>query len=922
MRPLYLTLSAFGPYAGRTELDMGALGESGLYLITGDTGAGKTTVFDAVSFALYGEASGGDRKPDMLRSQYAAPETPTFVELRFACGGETYTVRRNPSYLRPARRGGGMTEEKAAAALWLPDGRVFARPKEVNAAIRDILGLDREQFSQVAMLAQGDFRRLLQADTAARQQIFREIFKTRPYLELQQRLKAEAAACTRECEALRASLRQYLQGVVCGADEAEGLALQEARDREAPLGELLLLLEGQLRRDGEAQAALNGRLSGLDGRLEGLNARLGQARERRRMRHELAAVQASLAAEEPKLAALERRRDEARAREPEREALQARITALETRLPDYDRLEAERRRLEGLGAELQRLQGRIEAVGSQQLRQKTESESLRSEYESLRDAGQSYERLKRELGEAEAWRKQLLALQKQQGECERLDAAYRAAQRRYQSREEEKRRLVSAYEGLHSAFLSEQAGVLAGTLRAGEPCPVCGSREHPCPAGLSDKAPSEAELKAAQARLKDARQAAESASSEAAARRGEAESGRNALNGQRAQLFGESFCADPAQELAAQLRETEGALQRLKGELRQEEKRIDRREALRKAVPEAETAERASADTLRELSVQSAQLESTRGELKKQIQRLAGELDCAGRREAEAAVAELRAALREQRRAMQAAEDACQAQERALSELRGKSGQLEKQLREGEEIDEAAETAAREAILRERAALSEKQKELHTRLSANSAALEHIRARAAELEEQEGRLQWLRALSNTAGGSVTGKEKVSLETYVQMRYFDRILRRANLRLLRMSSGQYELLRRATADNNVSQSGLELDVIDHYNGSTRSVRTLSGGEGFQASLSLALGLSDEIQSSAGGVRLDTMFVDEGFGSLDAEALRLAIRTLAELGEGRRLVGVISHVAELKERIDTQLVVTKERSGGSRIELVRG
>ena len=177
----------------------------------------------------------------------------------------------------------------------------------------------------------------------------------------------------------------------------------------------------------------------------------------------------------------------------------------------------------------------------------------------------------------------------------------------------------------------------------------------------------------------------------------------------------------------------------------------------------------------------------------------------------------------------------------------------------------------------------------------------------------------MKALSNTANGNIMGKEKVMLETYIQMTYFDRILVRANRRLLAMTGGQYELVRRQVADNNRSQSGLELDVIDHYNGTQRSVKTLSGGESFKASLSLALGLSDEVQSSAGGIRLDTMFVDEGFGSLDEESLQQAIRTLAELGEGNRLVGIISHVGELKEKIDRQIVVTKAKTGGSRAEI---
>ena len=223
-------------------------------------------------------------------------------------------------------------------------------------------------------------------------------------------------------------------------------------------------------------------------------------------------------------------------------------------------------------------------------------------------------------------------------------------------------------------------------------------------------------------------------------------------------------------------------------------------------------------------------------------------------------------------------------------------------------------------LTQQRAEISEAQKTIHTRLVTNQTALQNICEKATDLEQLEKQYQWLQALSDTVNGRLRDREKIALETYIQMTFFDRIIQRANLRLLVMSGGQYELKRRMEADNNRSQSGLELDVIDHYNGSERSVKSLSGGESFKASLSLALGLSDEVQSAAGGIRLDTMFVDEGFGSLDEESLAQAIRALTGLTEGKRLVGIISHVTELKEKIEKQIVVTKEKTGGSRVEIV--
>ena len=208
MRPIQLNISAFGPYAGRVELNLDQLGTSGLYLITGDTGAGKTTIFDAITFALFGEASGNSRETSMLRSKYASPDTPTEVELTFAYGGKIYTVKRNPEYERPAKRGEGMTLQKADGQLIMPDGSVIAKLKDVNQKIKEILGVDRRQFSQIAMIAQGDFLKLLLADTKERQGIFREIFKTGYYQELQDRLKAESGSLGRQCEAAGSSVKQ------------------------------------------------------------------------------------------------------------------------------------------------------------------------------------------------------------------------------------------------------------------------------------------------------------------------------------------------------------------------------------------------------------------------------------------------------------------------------------------------------------------------------------------------------------------------------------------------------------------------------------------------------------------------------------------------------------------------------------------
>ena len=280
--------------------------------------------------------------------------------------------------------------------------------------------------------------------------------------------------------------------------------------------------------------------------------------------------------------------------------------------------------------------------------------------------------------------------------------------------------------------------------------------------------------------------------------------------------------------------------------------------------------------------------------------------------ETESRIEQLTNLIRRQKEAFEKAESACRASDRKLAEYRAAAGKLKEQAAEQLGFDKAEEQLLAEA----EAAVAQKSGQVGIRLNANRTCLKNIREKSGDLAAVEERCTWIRALANTANGTISGKEKIMLETYVQMTFFDRIIARANTRFMVMSGGRYELKRRQSAGNNRSQSGLDLDVTDHYSGSERSVKTLSGGESFMASLSLALGLSDEIQSSAGGVRLDSMFVDEGFGSLDEESLDQAMKALYGLAQGSRLVGIISHVSELKNRIDRQIVVTKDAHGGSR------
>ena len=919
MRPLYLKLSAFGPYAGVQELDFDTLGTQGLYLITGDTGAGKTTLFDAISYALFGEASGSSREPGMLRSKYADPRTPTEVVLTFAYAGKEYTIRRSPEYQRPKERGEGMTTQKADAQLTLPDGKVLTKPKEVNTAIRDLLGLDRDQFSQVAMIAQGDFLKLLLADTRERQKIFRSIFNTSLYEKLQERLSKESNALKYQWEDARLSIRQYMEGI--SWDEASPLAptAQQAKEGTLPAGETAELLDALLKEDSAAQKELEQALAAVDKELEALVALTTQGQSYLATKAALEKAQSEQQERAARLEALSTTLDAQQAKLPQQEAAAQRITALELLLPEYDALEQARKGLAATEKELASAEAAVQAASRTHAGLTVQLEQLRREQKELETVEADLERLTHQASAHTQRRDQLSALlsgldhlRRQQAELSRLQEAYLAA-------DEKAAQLRGVYEQRSRAFLSEQAGILAESLRPGSPCPVCGSTEHPHPARLSQPAPTEVQVKQAKQASDTAAKEAETASRAAGEQRGKTAELELSITREAKQLLGLEELSEAIPQARSQMDQLSAALATLQTQLTRLRGLRQRRQELDTLIPQREAALTQAEQAHSAAKERSASLSAMRQAQAEQVRQLQEKLPLdsrhAARNQLQAEKESLQAMKSNLLRAQQA-HSACKDQ---LTALASAAGQLQGQLAAMPIPDMARYETQREALMVKKQSILRSQKAVHARLTANTAAQKGILSRQVELEALEEKWKWVKALSDTAGGTVRGKERIMLETYVQTAFFDRILARANVRLMKMTDGQYDLIRRLSAQNLQSQSGLELDVIDHYNGTTRSVKTLSGGESFKASLALALGLSDEVLSST-GIRLDTLFVDEGFGSLDPESLNQAYQTLAGLTEGNRLVGIISHVAALKEKIDKQIVVTKEKSGGSRAQIV--
>lgn len=1426
LKPVKLTISAFGPYAKKTELDFGRLGGQGLYLITGVTGAGKTTIFDAIAYALYGEASGDVRRADMFRSKYADSETPTFVELVFAYSGKQYTVRRNPGYQRPKKRGEGLTEQKEDAVLTFPDGRQpVTQSRAVTRAVTELIGLDRRQFGQIAMIAQGDFQKLLLAGTEERVGIFRQIFHTDVYQTIQKRLADAAREQWKGYDELKRSICQYMDGIICGEDTAAAVKLKELGKEkfDGRVGDGMALLETLCREDKEILGKLDKEIKAREAQIVEEDRQIGILHQIKKQREELEKKEEQLREETLGLQqageAREKAKEEAKAREELARQIQALTESLEwfgllnkeqeekekeeeavrqsqqqkealaeERLRLEQTLAADRECLEGLGPaeetgkrlreKAEDIKGRREKLSEQirsfqeeSRRQKEVKEQIRKASETLEslagaaraceDQLKAFEgtetilaetrKLKEMLSEAEkTLRKEEeeqrgIAEQKKQEEAagkqlkEKEDCLQKAekaraeeqetlqnaageekdcryleekaeeqlsvfkklsgeraalkekkeqllagqengrkqaeeqaaalvglkeeqaalsgsdtkvlrleqkekelseqkkalgeleeslngltrhrekrweAQRNYQKALWEKEQAEAVFRRMERLFLDAQAGMLARNLAEEEPCPVCGAKHHPRLAVIPADAPEKETLEQEQTKLEKARAAAERRSEQAGLLAGEEKRLKDALDEKARLIFGtavteaalpeqiaerktalinetgsilrekkeEERKAERNRELKEQIpirekekKSAEEAYQKIRGEFaaangqfiekdRQWEtavsemgvpdgmknetemeehlvKRLEQcRENLKGAVAKkrrfdelakqeeehnreketwktllAKSQERMAGllgqeQRLQEqyvLDVQKAELvlkqaegcfgdvqgterswgekfgltgrlrffrekaekeenlllertekqkklneekqgfaqrcgqqeeelhrlekeqekiggrrgqkadelfqtllvyapslkkmyssaalvpediweqmtdgaketlEQNLGHLEKELEKNQGDLTRKERfkqeiPKKEKRLKELEELQRETERFLTKTEEKIKGRKDRIGELTGKlkaerkeavqkeiaekeaeKKNLEKALEEAEQaywmcqkrterlsgeikalteqisgaeaggqFPEEELAARKERFLREKELLAEKRDEKNAAVRTNEGILSRVKTKQKEILEVEAAYQWMEALAKTANGDLYRKPKIKFETYIQMTYFDRILRRANLRFLTMSGGQYELERTRETGDLRSGAGLELCVIDHYNATRRSVKTLSGGETFQASLSLALGLSDEIQSGAGGIRLDSMFVDEGFGSLDEEALSQAMDALMRLTEGSRLVGIISHVNELKERIENKIVVTKRQGAegvGSEAKIVTG
>ena len=825
-----------------------------------------------------------------------------------------------------------MTTEKADATLTYPDDRPpVTKAKDVTAAVQEIIGLDYNQFSQIVLIAQGQFTKLLNASTEERSRIFRKLFRTQRYAQLQERLQAEASALNQQRTAQNAKLDSLLGGLQFSPEDPDAEALRALCAQTVP-ETALALLDALTARQAAALEEAGAALHTTEAQLDTVQQQLGAAAQAQRLAQQLAARQAELAAAKPALDAARAEADRHAGDAAQLDALTAQVTQAQSALAAYDALDT-------LCRQQTEAQDAARLAAAQAHKRRTQLDSLNAalaaaetELAALADADTRLLALQNRSAQLTQRGEALAKLEQRLADCQRQAKTAHKAQESYRTAAAAQDEARARRDALERAFLDAQAGLLAESLTEGAPCPVCGSTHHPARALLPHTAPTQAQVEAARQAAAEADRQAQNASAAAQSALAAANEAKTSLRRDAETLLPERFTAPEGTVpltfalMTNVLAEESAALQTAQADCAAQCRQAEadcRRKAQLEADRQAKTRQRpaleqAAAEADRSAAAQNASADALEG----QIAERRAALPYPRRADAQAALdkleadrSTLRTGMDTAQRKLKQAEQTVAAAEAAVEALTAQQTAAQKELpaRSAEEL-----TAQQTALTAARESLRSREKQLSAQLLPNRKTAAQYRAAAEARQTLESRWQWVSALAATAGGTLTSKQKIRLEAYIQMNYLDRILRYANTRLMQMTAGQYEL-ERIGAENQRSQSGLDLGVIDHYNGTRRSVKTLSGGESFKASLALALGLSDEVQSSAGGIRLDTLFLDEGFGSLDEESLELAIRVLSGLTEGDRLVGIISHVGALKDRIDRQVVVHKARTGGSTVEL---
>ena len=1034
MKPTYLELCAFGPFEGQVILPLERIVSEGVFLVHGATGAGKTTIFDAISFALFGNASGENRPSDSFRSDFATEDSKTHVIFEFSHGGQNYKIERSPAYRRPKQRGEGFTDSKAEAVLTMPSGMKIVGYQMVTEKVEEILSVDWKQFKQISMIAQGEFLRLLTVESKERGEIFRKVFHTADLSRIGKELKERMLKVKRFCEELDKSVVQYYSGIDNTADSVYKEQIEEflASKDIHKTGGFQEILASLVKADQGELENIKERLKFTEQKLTELQVKEAQASEWRQKKQEfdllleqlpdmlaleqknktekqrLALVKRAVGSVRPQKEAYLAAREESRqllASIAEKEQQMVKLREMEEMvLLSYQKAQADKLNMEQLLRRMEQLRSEVKLL--------TQKEELQEEVKqkelAVAELAKQEEKQKLLIGEKETRYKECrikqdrlteiyhagrelegkerelkLELAELENQAKRFES-YETIRKNYDSLTvqiseliEEKQKRNAELQHMEAAFTFEQAGMLAMDLKTGSPCPVCGSTEHPEPAKPSSGTVSREELGACKREYQEISERLENLGKEAASEKGTMEllleqlgirsdaavTQLIAARMERRTLVQETLsevekqldvlvkeqeegmkARDEAALLEQEILKERSSLEELQGRIRhirmeqeainQSVKRIlldvsyDNVKAASTALTETEVEAEQKKDGIAKAEADYLEWNNKKQSEMAVLEQLCGQKLMRMQKE-QLALEDYEKAVRlagfdseaDFERNMLSEEELQKLEEETLEKesmvIRFKERHmlLEQELQKAEpELCEDV-TEQKNNLFEKKEALNQQITKISTRMETNERVRENVETQLVIRKNMQKEYSSVSVLSDVANGELAGKDRLPFEQYVQAFYFEQVIYEANLRLKKMSGGRYALKRRTEAENKRSVTGLDLEIMDYFTGKARSVKSLSGGESFKAALSLALGLSDVIQGHAGGVVVETMFVDEGFGSLDKDSLEQAVAILKELATDNRIVGIISHVEELKECIDKKILLTKSTKGSS-------
>ena len=916
MRPHTLILSAFGPFAGETKIDFTKF-RDGIFLISGETGAGKTTIFDGICFALYGEPSGSYRKQEMLRSDFAKDDIETKVIFSFSHKDEEYKIKRVPSYMRKSKRGGGMTRQAPEAVLYQGEEIVETGNSQVTARIEEILGMDRMQYQQISMIAQGEFLKLLYAKGKERSEIFRKIFGTGYLYEFQEKMKRRHLSCKYEYSNIQDILLEQEESIYIEKDELEYEIYKKYLKQKHQIPEFLNIVKEHQDRKQKEYEILKEQKEKVEQVWKDQQIVYSKMNDKKEEVKKMKSLIKELLEDEKEVKRQQRiikkEYNDIQKDVPKLRKKELLITQIEKQTKQYKELDnlvkkqessqnAKQRYLDQR-AELDRKKAKEAQKEAEIVEFLNQSEEIEKQYDELQ---------KEEFRLSSQSDKMKELCEDKKKYFEELDA-YEKDKKIYERIRVERRKLKDRLSDWQDQYDCNQAGLLARTLEDGKPCPVCGSLTHPQIAGFEESDITQEMLKNLRKETEEIDQKYNTIFSKVKQKKGMVDTQRDNLcrkSGKESESFEE--LDQLYQKILKEYKKIKKAFERM---AKQKEKITDQREKLERSKQKQKSYDEKAADLLGRIYTKDVSYKETEtriSEIRKNLlykslkeaqeakQELVEEITQIHKRENEIQKKEVQITTTRKEK------------EKNLEELIIWLDQMKSSKEEFMDLKKFESRLNREE--KQIRKQTEELEELKKQILLNEQTIGLMEKKLIEYQETEADYILLKDLSDTANGEQKGKTKISFERFVQSVYFDQVLSAANQRLSVMSEQRYYLLRKEENDNKKGSSGLELEILDEWTGKKRNIRSLSGGESFKAALSLALGLSDVIQNKKGGILVDTIFIDEGFGTLDGDSLNKAMQIIHSLSlEGNKLVGIISHVEELKDQIDQKIEVYKDHAG---------